>query len=81
MPRGVQLIHVAEGEKVVFIPVIALYAKLREECGAAGAAELQINQRVAYLSSFPASSNSRFLKELLSQHPLPVLVSPGAKRS
>jgi hypothetical protein len=30
MPDGAQLIHVAEGEKDVFIPVITLYAELRE---------------------------------------------------
>jgi hypothetical protein len=39
MLGGVQLIHVAEGEKDVFVPVIALY-RLREEYRANRAAEL-----------------------------------------
>jgi len=30
MPDGGQLIHVVEGEKGAFVPVIALYAELRE---------------------------------------------------
>jgi hypothetical protein len=60
MPGGEQLIHVAEGEKDVFIPVLTLYAELREEYRATGLAELQINQRVGYLPSLPASSNGRY---------------------
>jgi hypothetical protein len=54
------LIHVAEGEKDVFIPVLTLYAELREEYRATGLAGLQINQRVGCLPSLPASSNGRY---------------------